>query len=131
MYCICMNNCCKLKSCICTSYILKDFKDFHLKICSPRERAGPLCDWHWEPSPVLTFYNVAITYSVNILKTLISFSRGIGNKMNVQINTYIQPSELCIVQNLIIFSITIFVPNSANPYTNGEKKKKELWRTSS
>ena len=75
---------------------------------------------------MLTFYYVAITYSVNILKTLISFSRGIGNKMNVQINTYIQPSELCIVQNLIIFSITIFVPNSANPYTNGEKKKKEL-----
>ena len=75
---------------------------------------------------MLTLYNVAITYSVNILKTLISFSRRIGNKMNVQINTYIQPSELCIVQNLIIFSVTIFVPNSANPYKNGEKKKKEL-----
>lgn len=41
--------------------------------------------------------------------------------MKVQLNTLIQPSELCVVQNLIIFSITIFVPNSA--------KKKNLIHT--
>ena len=51
--------------------------------------------------------------------------------MKVQLNTLIQPSELCVVQNLIIFSITIFVPNSAkkkkpHPYKNAGKKKKEL-----
>lgn len=42
--------------------------------------------------------------------------------MKVQLNTLIQPSELCVVRNLIIFSITIFVPNSA-------KKKKTLIHT--
>lgn len=52
--------------------------------------------------------------------------------MKVQLNTLIQPSELCVVRNLIIFSITIFVPNSAkkkkkpHPYKNAGKKKKEL-----